>query len=284
MILITGATGNIGSQLVGFLANKGASLRVVSRDENKVADLDPGIERSIGDREDPLVVQQALQGIDQVFMLPVVLDLDHKADRLLINEAKRAGVSHIVMISSGIVSSNPKNPIGALHREVELLIEESGVPWTVLRPGGFMSNTIRFWGDTIKSQGKVFNPTGDGKFAPISPSDIAAVAAVALTTNGHQGKIFDLTGPELLSNPDQVRILSKVIGKPIECVDIPVEAAANGLKSNGFPAPLVEGMFDVWSRTRSGEGAYLNNEVEQLTGRPAQTFETWCYEHRSAFV
>jgi uncharacterized protein YbjT (DUF2867 family) len=284
MILITGATGNIGTELVKLLASKGSSLRVVSRDEKKVAHLDPQIERIIGDLHEPSVVQRALQGIDKLFMIPVLLDPDHESDRLLIDEAKRAGVGHIVMVSSGVVRLGDKNPIGILHRQKEVFIEETGIPWTFLRPGGFMSNVLRFWLATIKSQGKVFNPSGDGKTAPISPYDIAAVAAVALTTTGHEGKVYDLTGPELVSAHDQVRTLSKVLGKPIQCIDIPVQAAAIGMKSAGLPEAAIEGLSKLWTRVRKGEGAFQNNEVERLTGKPAQTFETWCHEHRAAFL
>jgi (4-alkanoyl-5-oxo-2,5-dihydrofuran-3-yl)methyl phosphate reductase len=284
MILITGATGNIGTELVKLLASKGSSLRVVSRDEKKVAHLDPRIERIIGDLHEPSVVQRALQGIDKLFMIPVLLDPDHESDRLLIDEAKRAGVGHIVMVSSGVVRLGDKNPIGILHRQKEVFIEETGIPWTFLRPGGFMSNVLRFWLDTIKSQGKVFNPSGDGKTAPISPYDIAAVAAVALTTTGHEGKVYDLTGPELVSAHDQVRILSKVLGKPIQCIDIPVQAAAERMKAAGLPEAATEGLSKLWTRVRKGEGAFQNNEVERLTGKPAQTFETWCHEHREAFL
>jgi len=284
MILVTGATGNIGSELVKQLIAKSADVRVVTRDEKKVSHLNPAIEAVIGDRQDPTVIKKALQGADKVFLLPVLIDEKHEPDRLLIDEAKRANVGRIVMISSGVLRSNPKNPIGVLHREVELLIEESGISWTVLRPGGFMSNALRFWADTIKSLATVFNPTGDGKSAPISPYDIAAVAAVVLSTTGHERKTYDLTGSELLSAHDQVTTLSKVLGKPIECVDIPVEVAAEGMKSSGLPVAIIEGLADVWIRTRNGEGTFQSDEVERLTGRPAQTFETWCREHRSAFL
>ena len=284
MILLTGATGNIGTELVKLLAANGVSLRVISRDERKVAQLDSRIERIIGDLHEVAVVQRALQGIDKLFMIPVLLDPDHDADRLLINEARRAGVGHIVLVSSGAVRLGAKNPIGALHREKEVFIQETGIPWTFLRPGGFMSNALRFWADTIKSQAKVFNPTGDGKTAPISPYDIAAVAAVALTNTGHEGKLYDLTGPELLSTPDQVRILSKVVGKPIQCIDIPIEVAAERMSSNGVPEPLVESLSHLWMLVRQNEYPFQTNEVERLTGKPAQTFETWCHEHRSAFL
>jgi len=284
MILVTGATGNIGSELVKQLIARSADVRVVTRDEKKVSHLNPAMEAVIGDRQDPTVIKKALQGTDKVFLLPVLIDEKHEADRFLIHEAKRANVDHIVMISSGVLRSNPKNPIGVLHREVELLIEESGIPWTVLRPGGFMSNALRFWADTIKSLATVFNPTGDGKSAPIAPYDIAAVAAVALTAAGHKGKTYDLTGSELLSTHDQVNILSKVIGKPIQCIDIPAEVAAERLESVGLPESIIQGLYDVWLRVRKNEGTYQTNEVEKLTGQPAQTFETWCREHRSAFL
>src|SRR5260370_14436083 len=284
MILVTGATGNIGSELVKQLIAKSADVRVVTRDEKKVSHLNPAIEAVIGDRQDPTVIKKALQGADKVFLLPVLIDEKHEADRLLIDEAKRANVGHIVMISSGVFRSNPKNPIGVLHREVELLIEESGISWTVLRPGGFMSNALRFWADTIKSLATVFNPTGDGKSAPISPYDIAAVAAVVLSTTGHERKTYDLTRSTLFSPPHQLTPLTKVLGKPIECVAIPVEVAAAGIKSSGLPVAIIEGLADVWIRTRNGEGTFQSDEVERLTGRPAQTFETWCREHRSAFL
>ena len=284
MILLTGATGNIGTELVKLLVASGVPLRVVSRDEKKVAQLDSRIERIIGDLHEVSVVERALPGIDKLFMIPVLLDPDHEADRLMINEARRAEVGHIVLVSSGAVRLGAKNPIGALHREKEVFIEETGIPWTFLRPGGFMSNALRFWADTIKSQAKVFNPIGDGKTAPISPYDIAAVAAVALTNTGHEGKLYDLSGPELLSTPDQVRILSKVVGKPIQCVDIPIEVAAERMRSTGVPEPLVESLSHLWMLVRKNEYPFQTNEVEHLTGKPAQTFETWCHKHRSAFL
>jgi uncharacterized protein YbjT (DUF2867 family) len=281
MILVTGATGNIGTELVKQLLAKKCPVRVITRDEKKVSHLDPAVELVIGDRHDQSVISQALQGADKLFLLPVLFDKSHEADRLLIEQAKQAGVSQIVKISSGAVRIET-NAIGRVHREKEQFVEDSGIPWTFLRPGGFMSNTLQ-WAGTIKSQATVFNPTGDGKTAPISPYDIAAVAAVALTTTGHEGQAYDLTGPELLSTPDQVRILSKVIGKPIQCVDISVEAGAERMKASGLPDPLIQSLADLWILVRKGQGAFHSNEVERLTGRPAQTFETWCHEHRSAF-
>jgi (4-alkanoyl-5-oxo-2,5-dihydrofuran-3-yl)methyl phosphate reductase len=282
MILVTGATGNIGSELVKLLVAKGMPVRVISRDEKKVSHLDPAVQRVIGDRHDPSIVRKAAQGADKVFMLAVLFDKNHEADRLLIEEAKQAGVGQIVMISSHAVRLEG-NLIGRLHREKEELIEQSGVPWTFLHPGGFMSNSLQ-WVDVIKSQSKVFNPMGKGKTAPISPHDIATVAAVGLTSSGHEGKTYGLTGAESLSTPEQVEILSKVTGKPIECVDIPVEVAAQRAIASGLPEALVKSLAELWVQVRKESYTFQTNEVERLTGQPAQIFETWCREHRSAFV
>ncbi|MBV8274482.1 MAG: NmrA family NAD(P)-binding protein, partial [Verrucomicrobia bacterium] len=207
----------------------------------------------------------------------------HQGDRVLVEAAKEAGAGQIVMISSASVQREG-NAIGRLHREKEQLVESSGIPWTLLRPGGFMSNSILWWAESIKSQSKVFNPAGNGKTAPISPYDIAAVAAVALTSSGHEGKAYDLTGGEPLSTPEQVEIISKVIGKPIECVDIPVDVAAERMIASGVPEALVKSLADLWAEIRKEGSTFQTNEVERLTGQPAQTFETWCREHRSAFV
>jgi (4-alkanoyl-5-oxo-2,5-dihydrofuran-3-yl)methyl phosphate reductase len=282
MILVTGATGNIGSELVKLLIAKGEAVRVISRDEKKLSQLDPSVERVIGDRHDPSIVRKAAQGADKIFMLAVVFDKNHEADRLLVEEAKQAGAAQIVMVSSHAVELEG-NLIGQLHREKEELIEQSGVPWTVLHPGGFMSNSLQ-WADAVKSQSKVFNPMGKGKTAPISPYDIAAVAAAGLTSSGHEGKTYGLTGAESLSTPEQVEILSKVIGKAVECVDIPVEIAMERAIASGLPDALVRSLAELWAQVRKESYTFQTNEVERLTGRPAQTFETWCSEHRSAFL
>ena len=283
MILVTGATGNIGSELVPQLLTKGAAVRVISRDPGKAARLDSRVERVIGDLHQPSVIEQALNGVDRVFMVSILFDKNHEADRLLIDSATRAGVRHIVKISSSNVSVGEKGGIGGLHREKEQFVEESGIPWTFLRPGGFMSNALQ-WVETIKKQSQVYNPTGNGKFSPIAPHDIAAVAAVVLTSAGHEGKIYDLTGRELLSVPDQVRILSEVIGKPIRCVDIPIAAAMERMKANGLPESLAESLANVWTRILEGRGTFQTDEVEKVTGKPAQKFESWCRQHRGAFV
>jgi (4-alkanoyl-5-oxo-2,5-dihydrofuran-3-yl)methyl phosphate reductase len=284
MILVTGATGNIGKELVAqLLAGKGQPLRVVSRDERKLLNLDPDVERLIGDLRERSTVERAVRGVDRLFLVWSLVDESHEADRMLIDEAQRAGVRHVVAISSLATSLAADRGIGALHREKERFIESSGMSWTFLRPGAFMSNALQ-WIGTIKSQGKVFSPTGDGQTAPISPYDIAAVAAVALTAPGHEFQIYELTGSELLSAHEQVKILARVLGKPIECVDVPSSIAAEGMRKAGLPAFVVDSLAEFWEDARRGGRVIKTDTVKRLTGREPQNFETWCREHRATFA
>jgi uncharacterized protein YbjT (DUF2867 family) len=283
MILITGATGNIGRELVKQLSAKGVALRVVTRDESKVKQLDPSIERVIGEISDAKVAERAVQGVDRIFLFPVITDEDHRSNTILLEKAKKAGVKQVVMLSSLGAESSMLSKIGELHRTKELLVEESGIPWTFVRPGAFMTNSYQ-WQPTIKSEGKVFSPTGDGKMAPISPKDIATVLAVALTSSGHEGKIYTLTGPELLSAREQVDILSKAIGKPLALVDVPTSAAAEQMGRSGYPAFIVEGLTGMWERVKAGQAAVQTKDLETLTGSKGEKFDRWCSDHRNEFL
>src|SRR5271170_4393858 len=275
MILITGATGNIGRELVKQLSEKGVALRVVTRDESKVKHLDPSIERVIGDFGDEKIAERAVQGVDHIFLFPLITEQNHRSNTTLLEKAKKAGVKQVVMLSSMGADSTILSKIGEIHRTKEVLVEESGIPWTFVRPGAFMTNSYQ-WQPTIKSEGKVFSPTGEGKVAPISPKDIASVLAVALTSPGHEGKTYTLTGPELLSAREQVDILSKAIGRPIACVDIPASAAAERMGRSGYPPFIVEGLTGMWEGIQKGNAAVQTKDLETLTGGKGEKFERWC--------
>jgi uncharacterized protein YbjT (DUF2867 family) len=279
MILITGATGNIGKELVPQLLAKGEKLRVVTRDAAKVAGLDQRVERVVGDLREPETVKRAVAGADRVFLIGLIADTTQTADRALIAESAKSGVKRIVKISAG---SDGTKGIGKVHRDQEELVRQSGIPWTFLRPGMFMSNTLG-WAGTIKAQGTVFSPFGAGKMAMIAPHDIAAVAAAALTDPRHDGQIYDLFGAELLTVAEQIDIMSRVIGKPMKLVDITPEAAGERLRAMGGSATLVEGLVALWTAVRNGQVAISNDAVERITGRKAQDFESFCIAHKAAF-
>ena len=278
MILITGATGNIGRELIPILLGYKQPIRVFVRDERKVAHLDPRIERAVGDLEKPESLQAALKGIDRIFL--VTYETHH--DINVLHAAKRADVRSIVKLST-LEANRPYLMVGAWHREREKLIEASGLGWTFLRPGMFMSNSIEWWANTIKAQGKVYFPGKKGQVAPVSPRDIAAVAAAALAQPGHDRQVYELTGPELLTIDDMARIIGAVLGKPVKYVNVPLLAARLQMLMFGMDRTLVKALMQVASELRSNKAALLTKTIEQVTGHPPQTFETWCREHIDAF-
>jgi uncharacterized protein YbjT (DUF2867 family) len=281
MILVTGATGNIGSEVVKQLIAKGKKVRVVSRDAAKISDLPESVEKIVGEISDTATLRKAVSGVDEIFLFPLIQERDHKSMKALLDEGKKAGVSKVVMLSS-MGARASETAIGKLHREKEELVEDSGIDWTLVRPGAFMTNTLQ-WLATIKAQGTVFNPTGSGKIAPISPRDIAAVSVAALTED-HVGKIYQLTGPELLSAHEQADIIAKATGLQIKCVDVPAEQAAEQAKKVGVPDFIAAALAQMWSKIQTGQLAQVTHDVKQVTGTTGETFKEWCERNRSAFL
>jgi uncharacterized protein YbjT (DUF2867 family) len=139
------------------------------------------------------------------------------------------------------------------------------------------------WAQTIKTQGAVYFPGGEGRSAPIDPQDIASVAAVALTNSGHEGRIYELTGGELLTAAEQTEILSRVLAKPIRYIDVSPSAAREGMLKSGMPPPLADAVTEVFEAMRGGEVAQITNTFETVVGRKPRTFEAWCREHAAEF-
>lgn len=279
MILITGATGHIGKELIPLLHETENPLRIFVRDEKKVAHLDPCIERAIGDLNDSESLRSAMRGVDKVFLVTFEMQQDIN----VIEAAKRAGVQHIVKLST-LEATEHKIKVGKWHYEREELIRASGLDWTFLRPGMFMSNSIEWWAGTIKGQGSVFFPGGKkGKVAPVDPRDVAEVAALAFTQAGHSQQAHELTGSELFTIGEMVQVISYVLGKPIQYVDIPPIAAKLFMLKSGMDKTLVNALMEMLASLRKNEGAIVTDTVERVTGRPPQTFEAWCREHIEAF-
>ncbi len=278
MILITGATGHIGKELIPLLLESGQPLRVFVRDERKVAHLDPHIERVAGDLNDPASLISAMQGVDQIFLVT----FETRQDVHVLAAAKGAGVQHIVKLST-LEAAHPNIKIGQWHAEREELIRASGLDWTFLRPGMFMSNTIDWWSDSIKGQGAVYFPGGKGKVAPVDPADVAAVAALALTHSGHSRQAYELTGPELLTMREMVQIISRTLAKPLQYTDIPPIAARLWMLKSGMDKTLVNALMEMLASLRKNQGAICTETVRQVTGREPRSFEAWCKNHIGAF-
>ncbi|HLE14607.1 MAG TPA: SDR family oxidoreductase [Anaerolineales bacterium] len=277
MILVTGATGNVGKHLVGQLVDRGAQVRVLVRDESKAAYLDTNVERAVGDLDEPVTLTTALCGIDRLYL--VTPDTQQVIN--LLEVARRSGVKHVVKQST-IEADRSIGP-GKWHREQEELIRASGLAWTFLRPTMMMVNTIEWWAATIKSQGAVYFPGGKGKVPPVDPRDVGAVARAVLMDPGQEGQIYELTGPEALTIAEMVQILENVLGRRIRYVNVPVFLAGIWMRRFGLPAHVVNGLIETLGALRRNEYAYVTDAIERVAGRKPRTFEMWCRDNRIAF-
>jgi uncharacterized protein YbjT (DUF2867 family) len=275
MILVTGATGNVGGELVRQLADANRQARALVRSRADGA-LPPGVETVIGDLDLPESLSAALIGVRSVFLLGGYQDM-----RGTLAEIRRAGVERVVLLSSrSVVGGNPSNAIVDMWMASEEAVRSSGVSWTILRPSGFMSNALR-WAPQIRAGDVVRAPFADAPIAAIDPYDIAAVAAAALTPEGHSSSIYILTGPEPLLPADQVRTLAAELGRDLRFEPQPDDEAKEEM-SKSFPASFVDAFFRFFAEGEFDDSQVLPT-VHELTGRRPRHFEQWAKAHADAF-
>lgn len=280
MLLVTGATGNIGSQLVRELVRRDAPVRALVRDPERAGRTPEAVERCRGDLDDASTLSDAFGGVERMFLLTpgIGTSMAHNALRA----AAEAGVQQVVLLSSTNVLGNQVPAMGKWHHEREQLVKQSGLPWTILRPNGFMSNALE-WLPTL-TEGYVLDATGPGRHAVIDTADIASVAAVVLTAPGHIGAEYTLTGPESLTTAEQVRTLADVLGRRIELREVSTaEEAVRSRFPHGAPAPLAEAVVEAWALMRADTVGRRTDTVQRLTGCSPRTFRMWCQEHPGAF-
>lgn len=281
MILVTGATGTVGREIVSQLRDAKVPVRALVHDPHKASRLAAGVEVAVGDLNAPETLRPAMEGVQAVytiaFFTPQVQNV--------VEAAKHAGVKLVVRQSTIEAGATPPFGPGKWHREQEQVVERSGLAWVHLRPTMMMSNTPQWWAWTIQQQRTVYFPGGDGRVSPVDPTDVAAVARVVLTSDTHYGHAYDVTGPESLTMGEMVATLSRVLGgPPIQYVDIPESVAADHMKKAGASDELAAAMVETLGAIRSGRFAHVADTVERLTGRRGRTFEDWCRAHIAAFT
>ncbi|MFD7644471.1 SDR family oxidoreductase [Kitasatospora sp. NPDC059795] len=211
---ITGATGNLGRHLVRALDARDAELRLLVRDPARAAALPARAERVVGGLGEPAALEGALAGVEKMFLLTPGIGAAHTEHAVATSSPPPGpeGVRHLVHLSSATLLGGQRDVLGRRHHAREEIVRAGGVPATVLRPGGFMTNALE-WVGTIGAEGYVLDPVGPGRIAPIDPADVAAVAAKVLTEDGHRGTEYVLTGDECLTVAEQVRILAATLGR-----------------------------------------------------------------------
>jgi (4-alkanoyl-5-oxo-2,5-dihydrofuran-3-yl)methyl phosphate reductase len=280
MILVTGATGTVGSEVVRQLIAAGEHPRLLVRSPEKAKAWEGKAELFKGDLDDAAAVAKALEGADKLFLLTAGLD-GHRLESEAIDAAKAAGVKHVVKLSV-LGAEYESISFAKWHRANEKKLEASGLKWTFLRPGNFDTNSL-WWAESIKQDGAVYHPVGHGKSAVIDPVDIGAVAVKALTTSGHEGKVYVLTGPVALTTQEQVDLIGKAIGKSLKHVDVAPEAAREGMLKAGMPEGYVNALLELYAATKAGQTALQNSTVEEVLGRKAGSFEAFVARHLAAF-
>lgn len=276
-ILVTGATGNVGREVAAQLMSAGVPVRAFVRDA-RTTRLPQGVEIATGDLSQPETLERALSGITTVFLVWPFLT-DEGAPAVLATIAGSA--RRLVYLSSSGVNEDAgrqTDPINRLHADMESLIKASDLEWTILRADTIASNALG-WAGQIRHDGVVRGP-GIAPTAVVHQADVAAVAARVLTGDGHAGATHVLTGPEVVSRADQVRLIGQAIGRPLRFEEVPVEAARERMLADGRPPALVEALLASTRRPRSD---LVTPTVAEITGRPARTFRQWTADHADAF-
>ncbi|MCE7059499.1 SDR family oxidoreductase [Dyadobacter sp. CY343] len=280
-ILITGATGNVGSEVVKYLSGKGIPFRAMVRSLDKAAKL-PGAEYVTGDFNDPNSLEKALTGIDKAFLLTNSSELAEEQQLRFVDAAVESGVKHIVKLSQW--AANVNSPVRFLryHAVVEQAIENSGIAFTFLRPNLFMQGLLGFK-DSIIAQGQFFGAIGEAKVSLIDSRDIAAAAGEALIQSGHDNKIYNLTGPEALSHAQLAEKFSTALGRPVRFVDVPPAALRDMLLYVGFPEWQADGLIEDYAHYALGEAADVAQGFYEATGLQPRSFDDFGRDYAGFF-
>jgi uncharacterized protein YbjT (DUF2867 family) len=280
-ILVTGATGKIGSRIIGELD---ASLSVRAFSRNAKASALPGhVEIREGDLTDITAFESALIGIDCVFLLLPFFTAEQA--RPIVDAVARQGarVVYLSTAGAGDAADRTSNPISATHYAVEQMIEESIEKWTIVRPTSFASNTLMFWTDQLKGGNTVYWPLPNARLSVIHDGDIASVISEALIDSSYIGQRLVITGPAAITPADELTAIAAALGKSLTLVELPTQTARDNMLGSGMPEQIVDGILGYWTR-RTIEPEITTLTIDSVLGRPAQSFEIWANENASKFV
>ncbi|MFQ6143998.1 SDR family oxidoreductase [Streptomyces seoulensis] len=278
MIVVTGATGNVGRPLTQALTEAGQQVTAVSRHAATVPD---GVRHLTADLARPAELKPALAGAAALFLL-LSGDLHAAGHRPadLITEAASAGVRRVVLLSSQGVATRPFGPTRIALRELEDTLRASGLEWAVLRPGGFASNAL-WWAESVRAQGLVAAPFGDIGLPIVDPADIAAVAAACLLEDRHTGGVYELTGPEVITPRQQAAAIADALGTPVRFHEL-TRAEARAAMSRAMPAELADDTLDILGAPNPAE-LRVGPDVERVLGRAPRPFSAWAARNVAAF-
>ena len=280
MIVVTGATGNVGRTLAGLLAEAGKETVAVSR-RPQLTGLPAGVRHARADVGDSASMRPALEGADALFvLLGGELNSRGESPGALLDVAEEAGVKRVVLLSSQINSTRPQALSHTRLREFEAAVRASALDFTILRPSGFASNAFA-WAEPVRTKRTVFAPFGDVALPVIDPADIAAVAAAALLEDGHTGLTYELTGPEAISPRRQAAVISEALGESVTFVELSREDA-HAHMARFMPQEVIDGTLDILGVPLPAEQE-VSPDVEKILHWPANSFGEWVARNLPAF-
>ncbi|MEU0074698.1 NAD(P)H-binding protein [Streptomyces sp. NPDC006332] len=280
MIVVTGATGNVGRSLVRALAAADEQVTATSRGISE-ADVPEGVRHQQADLIDPESLRPVFEGADALFLQSGGPSAHLLSPRDILDVAKAGGIGRVVLLSSQGVATRPQSAShGDTGRSIEDAVRQSGMDWTLLRPGGFDSNAFA-WAESVRAHREIAAPFADVGLPTIDPDDIAEVAAAALREDGHAGRIYELTGPALSTPRQRAEAIADALGEPIRFIEqTRDEAGAQMLQF--MPAPVVETTLTILGEPTPAEQR-ISPDVEQVLGRAPRTFAEWAQRHIAAF-
>ncbi len=283
LIVVTGATGKIGSELVRLLSERGETVRALARSTGRSEEL-PGVEWRAVDLARRELLEEAFAGAERLFLLTANSDDMVRLQKNAVEAARKAGVRHVVKLSALGASDHSQSVIGLWHYNVERVLKESGLAWTLLRPHHFMDNLLD-QRETIARDGVVHSAAGEGRIPFIDTRDIAAVTAAVLTGQGHEGKTYVLTGPEAISFRRATEILSAVLGRRLTYLAETEDETWARQRRAGDPPWRVAALLALAAYQRAGGPTeQITPTVQELTGRPARTFDQFARDHAADFL
>jgi uncharacterized protein YbjT (DUF2867 family) len=277
--LVTGATGTVGSMVVQELRGSGVPVRAFVRDPDQAAArLGPGVDLAVGDLAEPRSIRAALEGVDVLFLACGNLPPQAEYEVNVIDAAARAGLRRLVKLSALGAEIGSRVAFWDWHARIERHLRASGVPSVVLRPRFYMSNLLGSV-ETIRSAGAILAPAEGVKVPMVDPRDVAATAAVVLRDDGHEGRTYELTGPEAIGFHDVAARLSEVTGRPVRFVPVPDAGARQGLLEAGMPDWMAENIVAVFGMLRDDPAAQVTGAVHALTGRQPRHLAEFLADH-----
>ncbi|MFJ1582407.1 SDR family oxidoreductase [Streptomyces sp. NPDC088197] len=282
MIVVTGATGNVGRPLTQALAEAGEQVTAVSRrPPTGSGQLPDGVSHVSADLAEPASLEAALDGAKALFLL-LSGDLHAPEARPadLIGLAAAHGVRRVVLLSSQGVSTRPLDPSRVAVRAVEDALRGSGLDWAIVRPGGFASNALA-WAESVRTERTVAAPFGDVGVPVVDPADIAEVAAACLLDDRHNGGVYELTGPEVITPRQQAAALAAALDSPVRFHELTRDEARLAM-TRFVPAELADDTLDILSAPRPAELA-ISPDVQRVLGRAPRPFRDWVTRNIAAF-